>query len=151
MKDRRYIILRKNTMTGEIAGYCEYSFSMGFETDRVKVYGCVLKTGEKSAEDSYRNYLAYKRWQKKNKFDYESGQKANSANQREWLWLRNVLYELRKNHKNEPFEYKLFRLGKNCPVNVDFSELEEMRKKRAKYDKFKWRNQPIKEKFPEKW
>lgn len=152
MKDRRYIILRKNLKTGEIDGYCEYSFSMGFEPDRVKVYACVLKTGAKSAEDNYQNYIHKKYWKKKNTDDwYEGGQRANSPNQREWLLLRTRLYKMRAEYKRQPYEFKLFRLGKNCPVRIDFSELNDMRKGRMKYDKFKWRNQPILEKFPEKW
>jgi len=152
MKDRRYVILRRNKITGEIDGYCEYSFSMGFEPNRVKVYGCVLKTGAKTAESNYQNYLYKKYWKKKKTDDwYEGGQKANSANQRNWLWLRETVYKLRTNHKNEQFEYKLFRLGKKCPIDVDFSELEDMRKGRIKSDKFKYRNQPIKQKFLDKW
>lgn len=151
MKDRRYIILRKHIQTGEIEGYCEYSFSMGFEKDRAEVYG-VFKTGKKSAEDSYQNYLNYKCWEKKKSDSWwEGNQKAGSPNQREWFRLRATVEKLRDRHKGDGYEYKLFRLGKHCPITIDYSEINTMRKGKMKYDKFLWRNQLIKEKFPEKW
>lgn len=148
MKDRRYVILRKDLTTGEICGYCENSFSMSFEPKRVKVYG-VIKLGEAYANRCY-GYL-----QKSKKSYPKSVQNANSPNQKIWLELRETLYALRNGNlfseDKGKYEYKLFRLGEKCPIDVDFTELDNMRKHKMQYDKYLYRNQPFTVKFPEKW
>ena len=143
MKDRRYVILRKDKVSGEICGYCENSFSMSFEPKRVKVYGNILKTGEKNAEQSYKRYLDRPK-------SYKGMCGAKSPNQKLWYELRMSVSCMNGNGKGQ-YEYKLFRLGKNCPVEVDFTEYNMMKSRKMKYDKYLWRNQPIKAVYPDKW
>lgn len=144
MKDRRYVILRKDLNTGEICGYCENSFSMSFEKNRVKVYGCVLKTGDKTAQENYQYYID-------NQKRYKGVRNAKSPNQKLWYELRQTVNSLREKDKGNKYEYKVFRLGKRCPVEVDFTEYNLMRSQKMKYDKYLWRNQPILAVNPEKW
>ena len=144
MKDRRYVILRKDKVSGEICGYCEHSFSMDFHTDRVKVYGCVAKMGEYRSEDNYRYYLG-------NQKNYKGIRNAKSPNQKLWYELRMTVNQMNNSKKAKQYEYKLFRLGKNCPVEVDFTEYNMMKSRKMKYDKYLWRNQPIKAVYPDKW
>lgn len=148
MKDRRYVILRKDLGTGEISGYCENSFNMSFEPSRVKVYG-IVKLGEARASDNY-GYM------KSNPSRYSKPvRKANSPNQKIWLELRETLYGLRSGEifgsDKGRYEYKLFRLGEKCPIEVDFTELEDMKSGKSKYYKYLFRNQPFKVTFPERW
>ena len=146
MKDRRYVILRKDLRTGEICGYCEHSFCMGFEKDRVQVNGGVLKLGEERAKEWF-GYL-----EKKPSLYSNLVRTAKSPNQKIWLELRENVELLKKKHKDKPYyEFKLFRLGKNCPVEVDFTEANLMIRNKMKYDKYLWRNQPMKVVHPEKW
>ena len=144
MKDRRYVLLRRNKKTGEISGLCENSFSMSFEPNRVKVYGCVMKLGEKQSEEYYQYYL-------NNQKRYKGIRKAKSPNQKLWYELRLSVLGYRESDKKHLYEYKVFRVGKNCPVDVDFSEFELMKSKKMKNDKYLWRNQPIKAVYPDKW
>lgn len=148
MKDRRYVILRKYLGTGEICGYCENSFSMSFEKNRVKVYGCVLKTGDKTAQDNYQNYI-YQKYNGQKR--YKGVRNANSPNQKLWYELRKTVNSLREEDKGNKYEYKVFRLGKRCPIEVDFTEYNMMKSRKMKYDKYLWRNQPILAVNPEKW
>lgn len=145
MKDRRYVILRKDLNSGEIRGYCENSFSMSFELNRAKVYGNVLKQGVKQSEE---NFVFFE----KNKKRYSRiVRAAKTPNQKLWLELQETVACLRENNKDNPYEYKVFRLGGRCPVEMDFSEIERMKKKKMGYDKYKWRNQPIMKVCLEKW
>lgn len=143
MKDRRYIILRKDKVSGEICGYCENSFSMSFEVNRVKVYGCVVKLG---AEQSEKNY----KWYIDNQKRYKGIRGANSPNQKLWYELRMSVNSMNAK-RGSRYEYKLFRLGGRCPVEVDFTEYNMMKSGKMKYDKYLWRNQPFKVVSPDKW
>ena len=147
MKDRRYVILRRDRDTGEICGYCENSFSMSFNPDRVKVYGCCMKTGEEQSEKNYQYYLE----NQKKKNMYKGMRGAKSPNQKLWYELRAAVNSMNSEKGGGAYEYKLLRLGDRCPVEVDFTEYDMMKSRKMKYDKYLWRNQPIKAVHPEKW
>lgn len=162
MKDKRYVVLRRNKMTGVIQAYCpDYSKSGNHGycdvTDkdaRVYVIGSVYHNGRRMAQEGYEYYLKWGRWETVSKRDSsypDKHQKANSANQLEWLNCRAMVKNGNKRF-GDKYEYKAFRLGsKHCPIVVDYSELVDMKKGRVKSIKNRYSNIPIKEVIPEQW
>lgn len=118
MKRAAYIILVKDKRTGVISGYVEHSFSMGLDPTRVNL-NRVTETnyGKKGAERFVRTKGAQ--------------------------WCRKTVDRMNREHSN--VEAKYFRVGsKNCPVIIDWREINQMAQRTMKYDKYKWRNLPFK-------
>jgi len=112
MKDKRYIILGK-TRKGVYVGQVENSFSMGISEDEVRVYAPEYK-------GTYR--------------------REGNVNQEEWNWCCKQAERLNK--KMPHIEWRAYRVGSQfCPVIVDFSLVDKMKKNKAPYDKYKARNQ----------
>jgi hypothetical protein len=124
MKYAGYIILAKN-QEGEIFGYVEHSFSMGFDKSRVRVdriwehrpYGTSEAIKLKLNGMSLRQYA--------------------------WVAMCKQVKKITKLHKGI-YEFKAFRIGcKSCPVTINWNEVRKMRLSKN-IDKFKWRNLPFK-------
>ncbi len=105
---------------GVIKGYTEHSISMGFETNRVRV---------------------------ERDFEFKYGADKRKISNREYAWslLSKTVAEKNKEYANKGMTFKLFRASsKNCPIILDWREVEAMRKDKRKHDKYKWRNLPFK-------
>ena len=140
IKDKRYIILGYSQKEDKYYGYVEHSFSMGAHEDRVKVYGY--------AKYRYSDDVLYSIMLRcENEFkNGKSKLNPNSYNQHIWFELRDTAERLTRQKYNDCV-WKVYRVGsKDCPVTVDFTEINLMLRGKMKYDKFIYRNQPFKKK-----
>lgn len=140
VKDKRYIILGYSQKEDKYYGYVEHSFSMGAHEDRVKVYGIAKY---RYSDDVLNGIM------QKCKDEFKKGKtklNPNSYNQHLWFELRETAERLTRQKYNDCV-WKVYRVGsKDCPVTVDFTELNLMFRGKMKYDKFIYRNQPFKRK-----
>jgi len=112
MKDKRYIILGIDDK-GQYWGYTEHSFCMGFSKTEVRVWAPKYKGTSTSRPN---------------------------PNQLEWNWCCEQAAKLNK--RQNKIHWRAYRVGsKHCPVKLDFTPVELMKKKKIKYDKYNYRNQ----------
>lgn len=152
LNDKKYIILRRNTKTGEISAYSQHYES--FSSERVTLF-CPNKS---YCQEEFDDYLANKKWIKPAISGDGIGLQANSPNQREWLKIRRrVLWLNTIKPDGKEFEYKAFRaFSKNCPIEIDYRERKKiiLNMKRGiqnnKGSNFEYYNLPFKV-IPDKW
>lgn len=119
MKRKGYIVLGKHKTTGEIVGYVEHSFSMGFSSERVNLY---------THEPNYNVGKTYL-------------DKYHAKSTMEYYYRINKKDSDKLNKKYPEYEFKVFRIGsKHCPVKIDWTERILMKRKLTKLEKFNWRN-----------
>lgn len=136
-REKGYVILGVDK-AGKLWGIIENSFSMGVSDTHVNVHS-KCKINKYYYEDVDENLGSFK--------SHVVGGKKCLVNSQNQLMYFQMKEECKKyNIRNiGGCEWKVYRINSRyCPVEIDFSELIDMKMKKVKYDKWKWRNQPFK-------
>ncbi|WQJ53803.1 MAG: hypothetical protein [Wendovervirus sonii] len=154
MSSKKCYILLGVDKNGKYFGYCEHSFSMGVDAERVRVE----YSGNWITIDEYKERYMNEECRAKIKKEHRKAKRynklmdfhsekimdgytdPNSLNQKTWFWLREEAIRLNRKHFAN-CTWKVYRVNsKHCPVIVDMKEAEDMLNKKIPYDKYNMRN-----------
>lgn len=152
MKSKNYIILGYSKETDTYIGYVEHSFSMGFSTNRINLW--------KPYQYGSHSYNDKEHFFSKSINEYEYRYCKQICKRLNKISVKKIIEKCISNHdeacelKNKfighdigklSFEFRVYRIGsKHCPVSIDWTERIGMKRKKIKYEKFKWRNPKFK-------